>query len=79
MNPDVMAAIHAEVGRANAKWGHVTGRSPYLWATILAEETGEVARSVHDIEFGHGTVEDLRGELAQVAATAIRWLEDLNG
>ena len=79
MSQDVMAAVHAEVSNANSKWGHVTGRSAYLWATILAEETGEVAKAVHDIEFAHGTIEELRHELAQVAATAIRWMEDLNG
>lgn len=79
MSQGVMEAVQSEVANANAKWGHVTGRSPYLWATILAEETGEVAKAVHDIEFGHGTVEELRNELAQVAATAIRWMEDLRG
>jgi NTP pyrophosphatase (non-canonical NTP hydrolase) len=54
-------------------------------STILTEETGEVARAVLQIQRRYQTspgtllssLGDLRQELAQVAATAALWLENL--
>ena len=77
----IWAAIEAERRRQSAKWNleHEWGYgdcsseqvSPAVKAAVLAEESGEVARSALD-----GTL-DLKDELVQVAAVAVAWLESL--
>jgi NTP pyrophosphatase (non-canonical NTP hydrolase) len=68
---DIVAAVHAERQRQDAKWGRdFPGRSDSFWLTILAEEFGEVANAILEHEENH-TVE----ELIQVAAVVFSWLE----
>ncbi len=79
---DVYALIDAERGRQSAKWGppHVWGEGdcsspwvePMVKVAVLSEECGEVARAVLD-----GDTVGLRGELVQVAAVAVAWLEGM--
>lgn len=79
---DVLAAVVAERRRQEVRWG-----GPHQWGTgdcssprvadpvkvmVLAEEVGEVARAVLDLDR-----DLLRTELVQVAAVAIAWLEAL--
>ena len=47
--------------------------SPEYWLAILSEEVGEVAKEVVD----RNNLENLRNELIQVAATAIRFLQSI--
>lgn len=79
---DVYAAIDAEREAQQRKWGgfHGWGHGDCSgWGitettkmTVLAEEVGEVARTVLD-----RTPDRLRAELVQVAAVAVAWLESL--
>ena len=46
---------------------------PIVKVAVLTEECGEVARAVLDMS----PVDDLRDELAQVAAICVAWLESL--
>ena len=77
---DIYSEIDDERRRQNEKWG-----GTHAWGTgdcssrsvhnstklmVLAEECGEVARAVLDID-----AEQLRAELVQVAAVAVAWLE----
>lgn len=79
---DVYAAIDAERERQADKWG-----GPHDWGSgdcsspavddstkvmVLAEECGEVARAVLDLD-----ADATRTELVQVAAVAVAWLEAL--
>lgn len=79
---EIHAAIDAERIRQGAKWNQP---HPWGWgdcssqqvdqtvkAAVLAEECGEVARAVLDID-----ANALCTELIQVAAVAVAWLESL--
>lgn len=74
----ILADILQERERQRAKWGDEIPRDNFLWTTILTEEVGEVARAAHDITFADATIDNLREELIQVAAVAVRWLESLD-
>lgn len=80
---DIYAAIDDERDAQARKWdrphpwGHGDCSSPAVHYTVkvavLAEEVGEVARAVLDVE----RTDRLRTELVQVAAVAVAWLEAL--
>jgi len=80
---DIYAAIDDERDAQARKWdrphpwGHGDCSSPAVDYTVkvavLAEEVGEVARAVLDVEH----TDRLRTELVQVAAVAVAWLEAL--
>lgn len=71
---DVIRMISRERQRQEDLHGH----KKELWQNVgirlavLTEEVGEVAAAIQD-----GNTEDLRRELVQVAAVAIKWLESL--
>jgi hypothetical protein len=77
---DVFALIDAERDRQSAKWGgnHAWGKGDCsslevpdeIKSVVLAEECGEVARAVLDLDH-----DGLVAELVQVAAVAVAWLE----
>ena len=71
MKPAVLAAIEAERAKQDARFGDHRWVPDFLWLAILTEETGEVARALQD----RG---DLHGELVQVAAVAVAWLEAID-
>lgn len=55
------------------KWGkdnsHIT---PDRWMTILGEEFGEVCEAIQ-----RSNVDDIKAELVQVAAVAVRYIEQI--
>jgi NTP pyrophosphatase (non-canonical NTP hydrolase) len=72
--------IATERERQDNKWG-VQDHDPAVWLSILAEETGEVARAVLGFHFPHGgdnPVGNYRDELVQVAAVAVAAIESVD-
>lgn len=81
----ILAAIDREIASAQAKHKHYVERnvSTLNYGAVLAvlvEEVGEVATALNNLA-GARTISDvddvrdnLRAELVQVAATAIRWI-----
>ncbi|MDO3312367.1 Uncharacterised protein [Mycobacteroides abscessus subsp. abscessus] len=49
------------------------------WSRILLEEFAEAIEAAALFAIGHGTAEQLRTELVQVAAVAVQWAEKLGG
>lgn len=78
MSAGVYAEIKAERARQDSKWGSQTHGS-FVYATVLAEECGEVARAIHDARFAGGRIADVRAELIQVAAVAVQIVERIDG
>lgn len=72
--------IHAEIARADSLHGPLPS-DPVRSALILIEEAGEVAKAALGVTrtTPDETVEHLREELVQTAATAIRMLAMLEG
>ncbi len=82
----VLQEVQKERERQDAKWGeqnHEAGR----WLAILAEEFGELAKEVVEIEFCSErepcqcALIEMRAEAIQVAAVAVAMIEccDRNG
>lgn len=69
---DIFKAVISERDRQDAKWGTTQTTLPrHQWMTILTEEVGEVAMAVND-----GRPDQIREELIQVIAVAVKWLEN---
>lgn len=66
-----MAAVSAEVARARILF---PGNKQQLAA--LVEEVGELAQALIDHDRGKATADDIQKEAVQVAAMAIRLLEE---
>lgn len=64
--------ILEERRRQDHRWGKQT-HPPFLWAAILSEETGEVAKAALEDSW-----ENYRRELVQIAAVAVAALEALD-
>ena len=75
----VLDLIREERAKQDAVWGesHDPGNSVML--AVLTEEVGEVAKALIDRWPMPCDVAELRAELVQVAAVAVRWLEVLGG
>lgn len=73
----ILEEIRAERARQVEKWGE-RDHDPFTLCTILAEETGEVARAAHDARYADGTLDQLRKEAIQVAAVALQFVETLD-
>lgn len=72
---EVLQEVLKERLRQVKQWGrqrHPEGD----WALILGEEYGEACQSA--LQQKPGDHRDLRGELIQVAAVAVAWIEDLD-
>lgn len=68
---EIFIAVNKERDRQDAKWGTSQKALPrHQWMTILTEEVGEVAMAVND-----GRSDQIREELIQVVAVAVKWLE----
>ncbi len=67
--PQATAIMHIreERRRQDKKWG-VQNHTNMRWLPILMEEVGELAKALNE-----GTMTD--GELTQVAAVALAWME----
>lgn len=64
-------AILAERDRQDKKWGYPQENTYCEWASILAEETGELAKELNELNFGGGDVSRMEAEAVQVAAVAL--------
>jgi NTP pyrophosphatase (non-canonical NTP hydrolase) len=69
MKLDIFSEIHDERVRQNQLWGEQNHHASY-WHTILAEEYGEVARAILEMD-----EENYREELIQVAAVCVAMVE----
>lgn len=71
----IIEQIIKERQRQDEKWGEPSpNHNPFIWQTILTEETGEAAKEVLS---GVNHIDKLKTELIQVAAVAIAWLESI--
>lgn len=68
-------AILAERERQDQKWGYPQENTYCEWASILAEEVGELAKELNELNFGRGDPEKMTDEAIQVAAVALAILE----
>lgn len=80
VQPDAMQipwvkAILSERERQDKKWGFPQENTYCEWAAILAEETGELAKELNELNFGRGDPERMRSEAVQVAAVSLALLE----
>ena len=66
---DPLQDIMEERARQDAKWG-VQNHPNLYWLGILMEEVGEAAKALIE-----GKIDLLYGELVQVAAVGLAWLE----
>ena len=64
-------AIRREREAQDEKWGFPQQKTCCEWSSILAEETGELAKELNELNFGRGNRERMRAEAVQVAAVAI--------
>lgn len=73
--PKWISAILAERKRQDQKWGYTQENTYCEWASVLAEETGELAKELNELNFGRGDQERMETEAVQVAAVALAILE----
>ncbi len=74
----VLLAIRTERARQDVKWGSHRKHPDEVWLAILMEEVGEAAAAALEQRHGIGTDADLAGELIQVAAVAVCWMEAIH-
>ena len=77
----MIARVSAERNGQIARWGSDDGKPDEVFALILTEEVGEAARATPRSGLGSWLVSDLEalhGEVVQVAAVAVAWLEEIN-
>lgn len=53
------------------KWGFPQRNTYCEWSSILAEEVGELAKELNELNFGRGDRARMRAEAVQVAAVAV--------
>lgn len=72
---EILRQINTERERQDAKWGtdDAFGGSMHIAMTVLTEEVGEVARAIQADD-----IDNIEEELVQVAAVAVRWLEEIH-
>lgn len=67
-----VAIDRIETERERQERKHPKYRSHYEALTVLVEEVGEVAKAILESDD-----ENLKEEITQVSAVAMRWLEDM--
>ena len=72
---EIFGMISEERQRQIDKWGDNSSPDD-PWIAILGEEFGEVCQAFLDVRHGLPT-DNLKEELIQVAAVAVKWLEIL--
>lgn len=76
LSPDGwLIKILEERDRQDQKWGFPQENTYCEWASILAEEVGELAKELNELNFGRGDIERMEAEAVQVAAVALAILE----
>ena len=73
----IVEEIFAERVRQDARWGE-QNHTPIWWHAILAEEVGEVAKAILELQFAGKSIAAVRKELVQVAAVAIAAVESID-
>lgn len=76
-----MNDVYLERVRQNEKWGRddVVSHNHGIMLMILTEEVGEVAEACLGVQFhGKSANAELREELVQVAACAVKWVEAID-
>lgn len=68
-------AILAERDRQDLKWGFPQENTYCEWASILAEEAGELCKELNELNFGRGDLDRMETEAIQVAAVALSIIE----
>lgn len=63
--------IRQEREAQDKKWGFPQRNTYCEWSSILAEEVGELAKELNELNFGRGDRERMRAEAVQVAAVAV--------
>lgn len=63
--------IRLEREAQDEKWGFPQRNTYCEWSSILAEEMGELAKELNELNFGRGDRARMRAEAIQVAAVAI--------
>lgn len=72
----VLDEVYAERKRQETKWGE-QNLDPALWLMVLGEEVGEANNAVLETIFGNEpNLDHYRAELVQVAAVAVRAIEN---
>lgn len=64
-----------ERNQQDQKWGFPQKNTYCEWSSILAEETGELAKELNELNFGRGDRSRMIIEAVQVAAVALAILE----
>jgi hypothetical protein len=79
---DAIKSVVDEMNKQDEKWGADRNLHSLYWNAILMEEVGEASKEVIEstdiFEPTSEEIERLRGELVQVAAVAIQWIECLD-
>ncbi len=73
---DILFHIAAEVERAEHKHPHWPDDIIHA-AAIVGEESGELIRAALQLKYEGGSVEEVRKEAIQTAATCVRLLKNL--
>jgi NTP pyrophosphatase (non-canonical NTP hydrolase) len=76
----VLLDVREERKRQDEKWGE-QNHNPFVWLAIIGEEKGEADEAALKSQFepdSEKTLEDLRAELVQTAATAVSAIESLD-
>jgi NTP pyrophosphatase (non-canonical NTP hydrolase) len=78
MTEETARKIRAERQRQTEKWGgeHFVTMAPERVLAVLTEEVGEVARAILEIKRRPEGRAELEAEIVQVAAVAVRWLDE---
>jgi hypothetical protein len=82
---EIAEEVDYEIGQAEKKFGRQLELNDLEWQSILLEEVGEAASLVTKGSVRPATdpyltdhPEELRGEIVQVAAVAIRWIDAID-
>lgn len=71
----VMACVSQERIRQDERWGEEHDPGDAVFLGVLMEEVGEVARALIDAWPDRPDMRQVREELIQVAASAVKWAE----
>ena len=77
MSSRILKEIAEERENQDMVWGQ-QDHSPIEWLPILAEEFGEVAKAICEIQQENSDLENYRQELIQTAAVCVAMIESLD-
>lgn len=74
---NIFTDVIAELTRQEEKWG-VQQHTLIKWHLILTEEWGEVSKEMNEVFFREKSTNELRKELIQTIAVAMRMIEEID-